>query len=307
LASLSPVATQAGSNSVTPGEPIDASSPTASSASAGSAAPSIPATQTEQAEALYSCLVDRGFKASLEDMRPGETWVHVEAGDPDELIVQWWPDGRNYYWYAPQNTFPGLMADAADADKYQAWVDQMAGKAAESPYGYVVYEGEMDRTQDFEPCLQASGYVPPVLAQMDPANILEARQKQAEASNEWAACARAAGVPGVIDAKVSEDREEPAIALLPAGVTEAQIRRLVDECPAWDREVQEANDLAWAEGRDDDVRNQPMIGFDVDGYREREQEVVSPEDKAIYDPLYDLLFADREAYYDEKEAANPER
>ncbi|MDR1294195.1 MAG: hypothetical protein LBK59_04460, partial [Bifidobacteriaceae bacterium] len=66
----------------------------------------------------------------------------------------------------------------------------------------------------------------------------------------------------------------------------------------------ETNQQAALAGRTADVRGQPSIGFDVQGYREQEEPGPSPEDREIYQPLYDLLWSERSAYYAAQPGAN---
>jgi hypothetical protein len=253
-------------------------------------------TQVERAEAAYSCLTDAGFPAIIEDMPTGESWVWIES---DDTVIQVWEDGNNFFW--SQGTWP--LAEGPEAqDEYRAHMEAMTRAAKDSSFGYVVYVGDADRTADFGPCLAESGYEWPGLQWRDPEVQLAARRESAELANEWAACARANGVPGVLDAQVSEDLDLFPVALLPAGVTEAQIRGLLDACPPWDKEIEEANQEANLAGRTEDLRGQPSIGFDIEGYREQDEPGPSPEDKEIYQPLYDLLWSVRSSYY----AAQPD-
>jgi hypothetical protein len=259
------------------------------------ATPTPPGTQVERAEAMYACLSDRGFAAVLEDIRPNESWVWVEPENPQDSVVQVDATGQSFFWSKTNWSEMGL-GDAEATQARTEWIEKLAKAAAESPYGYVVYAGEVDRTEDFGACADLSGYLWPLLDDMDPAKRLEQKQRIAEASNDWAACARAHGVPGVVDARVTE--EDSPVALLPAGVIEGQIRELLVQCPPFDQALLEANQEALAQGRDDDVRATPIIGFDVDGYREQEADgAPSAEDEAIYGPLWDLLWSQRSAYY----------
>ncbi|MDR1295736.1 MAG: hypothetical protein LBK59_12440, partial [Bifidobacteriaceae bacterium] len=208
--------------------PADDAGPSPRTPSSARAALTIEA-QVEQAEAAYSCLMDAGFAATIEDMPSGESWVWIES---DDATIQVWEDGTNFYW--SQGTL-------TDGDGPAAQTEAMVQAAKDSSYGYVVYMGDADRTADFAPCLEESGYEWPGLKWMDPEAQLEARHKSADLANEWAACARANGVPGVLDAQVTDDPDLFPVALLPAGVTEAQIRHLLDTCPPWDKEIEETN------------------------------------------------------------------
>jgi hypothetical protein len=268
--------------------------PPASSASPDAPKATLTGSQQERAEALYSCLSDKGFKAILDDVRPGHPEVRIEADNPEDTVTQVTAEGMNMYWS------PGGLAIPADgmstdAEAFQAWLAKATEAAQESPFGYVLYVGDVDRTADFAPCLEESGYVFPGVDMLDPEVQLESKREGAEVANDWAACARANGVPDVRDAEVSEDLWP--VALLPRGVTEGQIRRLLEDCPPFDPAVADSNELAFADGRDDDQKSQPAIGFDVEGYREQDERAPSPEDEAIYQPLYELLWSARSAYF----------
>jgi hypothetical protein len=93
-----------------------------------------------------------------------------------------------------------------------------------------------------------------------------------ESSNEWAKCARENGFPSVIDASmppVGDAFKDPA-ALLPASITEDQLRQLLEKCPNFDPSREEKNEElaadpdAYIPGQTlpDGFEHQPNVGFD---------------------------------------------
>lgn len=141
----------------------------------------------------------------------------------------------------------------------------------------------IDRTEDWVKCLEESGYSDQAVYDTidTSASSAEYYQYIVEASNEWAACARQNGFPQTIDAVLPSDDYSYPTALLPADISEVQLRALLEVCPSFDPAVEERNEELWNEMGDnysgefpEGFKGQPSIGFNY------------PNFDGTYDPNY---------------------
>jgi hypothetical protein len=137
-------------------------------------------------------------------------------------------------------------------------------------------------------------------------------QLQVDASNRWAECARANGFPDTKDAHLPTGTYGYPAALLPAGITEDQLRQLLEVCPTFDPAIEDANNALWEALSDEELEElgyggypegyqvQPNVGFDYPGFDGENTESEIP-DEATYQRLVVLQGILNEAqweYYD---------
>jgi len=136
----------------------------------------------------------------------------------------------------------------------------------------------VDKTEPWTTCLDQSGYS--LMATFNTSANSAANQEYwrllVESSNQWAGCARQHGFPQTKDAVMPTDDQSSPMALLPASITEPQLRQLLIDCPNFDAEQEKKNEELYqqATGSDpgaaaipDGVVLTPSIGFDYPGFR----------------------------------------
>jgi hypothetical protein len=115
----------------------------------------------------------------------------------------------------------------------------------------IFFDGGVDRSAEYAACLESSGYFFP-RPSFPPEEEAPQKRAVAEASNDWAACARRTGYSDVVDAEVRIDGWETSpYVTIPGTITEEQLRAILDECPYVSAQYRESS-----LGPDD-------IGYDV--------------------------------------------
>jgi hypothetical protein len=220
--------------------------------------------QAQSAKDLVACLAELGIEA--ETITGGAEGVatpitSVMIGGTDDS-VEW--------------NIPGVMG-AYDRDKY--------GNDLDSP---LLVSNGTDLTSEFESCISSTGFfVPP--PQFDPSEEAATKQAMADASNEWARCARDNGLPNIVDAGVTVDNWEtkPSV-LVPNSVDVEVFREVLNHCPALDpdRDLTQGN---LTEGGSAPAYVDPQITFEpsADG------EAVSPLERVLVDHVRALSEAAR--------------
>jgi hypothetical protein len=284
LATLGPSANPA----TTPGDDTGAEAGTASSPNP---AASLETSQRERAEAFYACLIDKSLPAQITDYEGDQASV----GFKDVLAWGVSADGKVFLAAAPAQSFSGSGPPETTAE-----LDRLTRDAQESPWGNVWYVDGVDRTEDYGTCIDTTGYTEPELPPVDQAADLLIKQALADASNEWAACARENGFPDIRDAVAERDRDTRPVVLLPPTVTAEQITQLVAVCPPFDVEAAQAEYDSYTTGDGGTVQHQPVVGFDVPGFREQDDEepLEDPEEEARFQELSKLLWAERSAFFE---------
>jgi hypothetical protein len=158
----------------------------------------------------------------------------TNAGVPAQLDIQ--SDGRahvsfvfdGYGSLAFRNAEGSVELNGVDPSTWEAFVD-------EHPDGPLLLLNGDDRSQDYSGCLSSSGYVEPSFT-LDPATELAEKQRRAEVTNAWVACARQHGFPSLSDAGpiIADGEETMPTVTLPADTTVDQLRLLLDSCPNFD-------------------------------------------------------------------------
>ncbi|MDR1426410.1 MAG: hypothetical protein LBJ08_01440 [Bifidobacteriaceae bacterium] len=257
--------------------------------------------QKQAAETFYACLTDEDLPATIADEEGGQARVNLGGegiwGWKVQATGQWQIFGDS----PPQFDLKDVEAEAA----------RLTRLAEASPRGYVVFIDGADRTEPYATCLDTSGYTEPVLAEAEAAGLAH-KQFVAEASNDWAACARLHGYPDLRDTTAEKDSDP--VVLLPATITAAQVEQLAADCPPFDLDAGAVIARRAADAGDEHAEGGwlglPVIGFDVPGWREQENEPepppgTQPVDHAHYGELYNILWAARNTYAEERNTTGP--
>jgi hypothetical protein len=270
-------------------------------------------TAAETALAMADCLVAEGIPASAKpdeafdgalvvrpDVGPDDYWqMTVTVGQSDGATGA---DGRD----DPDGAYRDQTRAAKTIieDKY---LNESDGRAL--PHLLVGRDGELqDLTEPFVGCLESTGYEDPTAT--PPSELLQFRQRDAEAGAKWAECARSAGWAGVKDPETPtlETVDRVPIVLLPSTITEDQLRALLADCPNWDQAAHEEEDRRLAdpdyEAEWDELIVDPGIGFDVPGYNGETVGEYMPDPKL--DALFDVLLQEQREYYDARQDSQPQ-
>jgi hypothetical protein len=194
------------------------------------------------------------------------------------------------------------------------------GPAPESDAPSFLILGDQDLTEPFVACVNATGYTMPEFAP-DPAEELRYKESRLEGTMAWLRCARLNGWPYLADppAIVADSYATMPSALLPATISPADLRALLQACPSFDTAAhqeadayrQENFDDTWSEEEaaafDDEVRIKfprsvdPLIGFDAPGFGGGGPDATSdslPDDvRAALQELQRILLEAEAAYY----------
>ncbi|MDR1799728.1 MAG: hypothetical protein LBR19_07610 [Bifidobacteriaceae bacterium] len=172
--------------------------------------------QTEGARALLACLEEAGVEGDLD-----VTWV--EGHETSFLAVQvklTEDDATAYHVPNSRGSGSGKALDAVGDQFY---------RAVEENAPFLYYKGT-DMTGTLVSCIDSSGFYLPAPV-TDPAAEQVEKQAMAEVSNEWAACAREAGLAGVKDAVVTVDGwETMPEALVPVATDVEAFRQVLRRC-----------------------------------------------------------------------------
>ncbi|MDR1825343.1 MAG: hypothetical protein LBR27_08480 [Bifidobacteriaceae bacterium] len=149
---------------------------------------------------------------------------------------------------------------------------------------FLYYKGQ-DLTDTLVGCIESSGFSVPT-ASIDPAEEELEKQAMAEVSNEWATCAREAGLVDVQDAVVAVDNWDtmPEV-VVPVSTDIEVLREVLAQCPPinLERNLMATQDV-YGEGGDTQAMD-PRIGFDApadDPKRQALQQVISDEEERLY-------------------------
>jgi len=216
------------------------------------------------AQRFHDCLTDADLPATYEKDEAGRP-TRV-AFDDSAAVVGVDRDGATFFSAALDQT-----------EFSQFFADHDVTKPALQVNG-------IDQTATWTACLDQSGYS--LRATFDTRSndvyTQEMWRHVVDSSNQWAACARQHGLPETKDAVLPTDYRSTPMALLPASITEPQLRQLLLDCPNFDAEQEKKNEelQARATGSDpaaasipDGVVLAPVIGFDYPGFRGNFNEV----------------------------------
>jgi hypothetical protein len=162
--------------------------------------------------------------------------------------------------------------------------------------------GGVDYTEDYVKCRDSTGYEV-TRQQADPRLEAVNKQAMASATNNWIACARENGFPGMADVTTPrvDNWTTLPFALLPTNITESELRALIDQCPAFDLEAQ----LEWDRAAEDNPELDPIffpnIGFDAPGFNgDSSAHAPGPDDDRLRE-LLEIVYEPQTAYWDSLE------
>ena len=185
------------------------------------------------ATSYYNCMSDAGIEMQRIQNDTGQLAVVNFTGDHEYI----WTSTEGGLGYLPPAA--GIPADMAEA---------MQEFDAVSGSGPTLWVDRVDRTSSYVQCLNSSGYSEAaawgISTQADPAQY----QRQVDANNQWTACARENGWPDIKDSVMPTDMEHASnpFVVLPATMTEDQLRALLDACPNFDADKQDMLNDWWA-------------------------------------------------------------
>jgi hypothetical protein len=196
------------------------------------------------------------------------------------------------------------------AAQYAVGPDGQAGDSR--PYLII---GEEDHTQAFAQCLTQTGYTSPEWLGTEQQELRD-KQAAAEATVQWAKCARQNGYPDLQDPAPpqADGWTTRPVAVLPAATTVGALQALLAACPNFDVAAHKAQADAIGALPDDAteaereaVRQQfpaadPEIGFDYpgwDGLAPAEQDPqINPADQERLAALNQTLLAASQAFWE---------
>ncbi|MDR1189225.1 MAG: lipoprotein [Bifidobacteriaceae bacterium] len=169
------------------------------------------AEQSEVTDLFIECLTDN-------DIEPGE--VPVAIGGYGETLFR--------------AILPKLGAEpfVTNLPKVGGLASEGAPEIDEDEVVLIV--GGIDRSDVLIGCIDTTGYFVPEPV-FDPGDEAVQKQAEAEAANEWAACARENGIPDVLDAEVIVDgfTTRPG-ASVPGSTSVETFKDTLNECPPID-------------------------------------------------------------------------
>ena len=221
------------------------------------------------AAAMYSCLAAAGLPVEHAATPNGRLALITFAADAHVI------------WKTPHADLQ--FTSALTEEQMQEQVLAVTNQGADIPDDtdnmvILIVEGQ-DRSSIMSRCVEQSGYDETVVFNANNPDLVEVAWDKLRliATNEWAQCARENGYPTVKDATMPDDSvNADPIALLPATITEAELRRLLTACPSFFPDVERDNARIWQEVADnkldanplpDGLKGQPNVGFDYPGFR----------------------------------------
>ena len=178
------------------------------------------------AKTYHDCMMDAGIPVQYQLNGSGQlSVVHFSMETADMVI-----------WRATEYGDSGSM-HSSDLDPVAAQeaVNDVFSKPDTGP---VLMIDGVDYSDEYAQCLAQSGYNEQTAqgsVMQNPVLV----QQQLAANNKWAQCARENGWPEVKDSIVSEDDVMLPVVYLPSGITDDQLRQLIDACPNFDPDQQE--------------------------------------------------------------------
>ncbi|MDR2374314.1 MAG: hypothetical protein LBD77_09540 [Bifidobacteriaceae bacterium] len=228
------------------------------------------ASQQETARAMVACLQAAGVPAHEESV--GDSAGQAAVGfPPDEHYLLSYGDGQR------QAGGYNIAEPDEEGRRLEEMADKYAGEAAKSqdydqPFLFI---GATDHTEAWAGCLGQTGYTEPVWTEA-PNNELQVKRQELDAAVAWLQCARDSGYPDLPDpAPIAADNYATRpMALLPADMTEAELRQLLAACPNFDdaAHLRAQRELVEALESGDELPSQfpgfadPVIGFDAPGF-----------------------------------------
>jgi hypothetical protein len=191
------------------------------------------------AQNFYSCMSNAGLPvAYANDVEGRSTLVTFQEG---VWAIYAFLDAEGY----PQFNYVGQVPEDAARQVYTDLAAADSEDATPSPAKALLIVDGVDHSDIYAACLDESEYDEnAVYAAVDYSPMAELEplyQLMIDASNEWAKCARENGFPTTKDAVMPKGEGQP-MALLPASITEVELRELLAVCPNFDPAIVEANE-----------------------------------------------------------------
>ncbi|MDR0625792.1 MAG: hypothetical protein LBG11_00805 [Bifidobacteriaceae bacterium] len=261
-------------------------------------------------EAYTMSFADGGGMASAGNAQLSDAEYEAAYAHLDELAAKYQPSEAEWASYE---------AAIEQAEKEGKDIDSVPAPESKS---YLII-GEVDHSEAFSKCLKESGYTEPVY-ENDPDEEKKQKELVLEATTNWIKCARDNGFPDLADpapAKADDWQTNPT-AILPGTITEAELRTLLEQCPNFDRETNEAmfeemiklgpdasdEEMSKLYEKYADEATDPNIGFDLPGWNGEPYEgtPVTEEGEESADPEYEkgsalseVLWESQAQFYEE--------
>jgi hypothetical protein len=202
---------------------------------------------------FYSCLVDRGLPAVIEEQGNGTAFVNFRS----DSGVSWRLPSRGVI----ESTL--VPTDATPENVLNALFEEFD---AQDPFTYLLWIDDADRTEDLRECHEPTGYTYPDYW-TDPAEILLMYQAQTDATNAWIACARDNGLPNLADVSVPAVDYDPItdrshVARIPLSFTEEALTALLEACPPVNMERVKWTSTPHPEGEERPDLPDPLVGIE---------------------------------------------
>jgi hypothetical protein len=242
------------------------------------------------AQAMYDCARTAGVPVAYQVV-DGRPIMVAFAADAKVIAVE--ADGTGW-----------TSGDVSPEEFAAAQREQLRATPAATPQpnapARLLIDG-VDYTEAWTACLTASGYdaaASQAAAATGP-TATTTLDLVVAASNRWAECARANGFPETQDAHLPNGPGETPMAVLPAWITDVQLRQLLEACPNFDPAVEAANAELWSNVTEEDLAElgylgypngyqaQPVIGFDYPAFDGGDPAGTEP-DPAVFRRLADL-------------------
>ena len=208
------------------------------------------------AKMYYDCMTDSGVEMELRANREGQlTFVSFA---PQNRIVMYSYNGSG-----------GAVPETPANPEQEKMMDDFFSYSSNE--ARLVIDG-MDYSEIFTRCMDLSGYDENAAYGKDAFidNTIE-MMRQVRVNNDWAECARENGFPGVKDSEMptKKDGSEWPAVYLPGTITEDQLRKLLEVCPNYDKNMEDMR-VQWMEENPisndipDALPPSPSIHFDFE-------------------------------------------
>jgi hypothetical protein len=242
--------------------------------------------QYGRAQALEACLVDARLPALLTPMDGGE----AEIG---------WAEGHEVLSRDFENWTVLLDGPAGSIDPTtkEAFTN-VDGDAATGTLAPSLWVDGKDYTRVWVGCLESSGYTnPTAYMEADPAEDDILQQRMVDAANEWIACAREHGLPGLADVIKDDPDRGPygPHAEIPLETDPVLLESLMQACPMFNEEYTRRQAQGDSTVQDDVLAGRlamnPLILVEAPDGLQSDSFDYESEDGQRYLELQDLLYA----------------
>lgn len=224
-----------------------------------------PASQALVAIDMVNCLVEAQIPARVSPL--DDDWAEIEL-QTDESYQMMIPN--------QDGTTSAVSTGRADGTSQATWEeledlwDQMV-RNYYGPEGLLTQATLFISTHDFSDqlsqCLDATGYVPPSLANPDFSDEIAFKTRTAKAGARWAACARSNGFPSVVDPDPpkADGFQSFPLVYLPFLISPEELEALLAVCPNFDAAAQGAYEDSVDDPNAEPIElpGQPMVQITV--------------------------------------------